>query len=300
MIRMFLKTVAAALFSFSFVMAQTPPAPKDAAPAKQLAFDVISIRQNTSAPVQMGPPIFGPTADGYRLVNAPIVLAILSAYEPQAGNGALFTPDRIVGLPDWATRDRFDIDAKVAQEDMAEWQKPDRQKAMLEAMLQALLLERCKIAVHRDNKDTSVYSLVVGKNGPKFKQTNPADPVPDGVKLPGGAVLVQSRDGMEIHGATMGLLASVLSSMGGPVAMSGSRPVQDKTGLTGKYDIKMTRPDMGPPPGGPGGAGPGGGGQFDPTEMVVSMVDSLGLKLESTKASVETLVIDHIEIPSAN
>ena len=294
------KTVVAALFSLSFAMAQAQSAPKDAAPAKQLAFDVVSIRQNTSPPVQMGPPIFGPTADGYRLVNAPIALAILSAYEPTAGNGALFTPDRLVGLPDWAMRDRYDIDAKVAQEDLPEWQKPSQQKAMLEAMLQALLLERCKIAVHRDNKDTSVYSLVVGKSGPKFKETNPADPVAAGVTLPGGAVLVQSRDGMEIHGATMGLLASVLSSMGGPGPMSGGRPVQDKTGLTGKYDIKMTRPDMGPPTGGPGGAGPGGGGQFDPSEMLFSMVDSLGLKLESTKASVETLVIDHIERPAEN
>jgi uncharacterized protein (TIGR03435 family) len=294
-------TVVAALLSFSFAMAQSPSAPKDAAPAKQLAFDVISIRQNTS-PQQNGMPVFGPTPDGYRMVNQPIVLALLSAYEPSAGNGALFTPDRVVGLPDWAMRDRFDIDAKVAQEDLPEWQKPDRQKAMLQAMLQALLVERCKIVVRRDNKDTSVYSLVVGKNGPKFKPTDPADLVPAGVTLPGGAVLVQSRDGMEIHGATMGLLASVLSSMGGAGPMGGGRPVQDKTGLTGKFDITMKRPEMGPPPpppGGPGGAGPGGGG-FDPAEIMFSMVDSLGLKLESTKSSVETLVIDHIEKPSEN
>jgi uncharacterized protein (TIGR03435 family) len=53
---------------------------------------------------------------------------------------------------------------------------------------------------------------------------------------------------------------------------------------------------MGPPPGGPGG----GPGQFDPTEMVFSMAASLGLKLESAKSSVETLVIDHIEKPSEN
>ena len=93
----------------------------------------------------------------------------------------------------------------------------------------------------------------------------------------------------------MGLLASLLSSMGGAGPGNGGRPIQDKTGLTGKYDFKMTRPEMGPPPG-----GPGGGGQFDPSEMLFSMVDSLGLKLESTKASVETLVIDHMEKPSAN
>jgi uncharacterized protein (TIGR03435 family) len=272
------------------------PAASSAAPAKALAFDVVSIRQNTS-PMgpQMGPPVFGPTADGYRAVNVPLFIALLSAYEPTAGNGALFTPDRIIGLPDWAQQDRYNIEAKVAQEDMAEWQKPSQQKAMLQAMLQALLVERCKIAVHRDNKDTSVYSLVVGKNGPKFKETNPADPVPDGVKLPGGAVLVQSRNGMQIHGATMGLLASLLSSMGGGRPGSGGRPIQDKTGLTGKYDLTLTMPEMGPPPG-----GPGGGGQFDPTEMVFSMAESIGLKLESTKASVETLVVDHIEKPSDN
>ncbi len=93
----------------------------------------------------------------------------------------------------------------------------------------------------------------------------------------------------------MGLLATLLSSMGGGGPGNGGRPIQDKTGLAGKYDITMTRPDMGPPPG-----GPGGGGQFDPTEIVFSMVDSLGLKLESAKSSVETLVIDHFEKPSEN
>jgi uncharacterized protein (TIGR03435 family) len=287
------------LLSAGIAMGQSaapPSAAPSAPPAKVLAFDVVSIRQNASPQNQMGEPVFGATADGYHMVNLPIVFALMSAYEPASGNGALFTPDRFVGLPDWAMRDRYDVVAKVAEEDLPEWQKPARQKAMLQAMLQALLVERCKIAVHRDNKDTSVYSLVVGKNGQKFKETNPADPVPAGVTLPGGAVLVESRNGMEMHGATMGLLASVLSSMGGGRPGSGGRPIQDKTGLTGKYDITITRPDMGPPPGGPGG----GPGQFDPTEMVFSMAASLGLKLESAKSSVETLVIDHIEKPSEN
>jgi uncharacterized protein (TIGR03435 family) len=292
---MFLKTVAAALFSFSFAMAQAPPAPKDAAPAKQLAFDVVSIRQNQSAPNRNGLPVFGPTADGYRIINMPLAIAIITAYEPQAGNGALFDPDTLVGLPDWAKQTRFDLVAKVAEEDLTDWQNPAKQPAMLRDMLQSLLVDRCKLAVHRDMKDTSVYLLVVGKNGPKFKESNPADPVPPGITLPGGAVMAQSGNAMKMYGATMGILTTMLSSMGNL-----GRPIQDKTGLTGRYDIVIQPPDMGPPPGGPGGPGEGASAPPDRTSMVMSVVEGLGLKLESSKGESETLVIDHIEKPSEN
>ena len=79
--------------------------------------------------------------------------------------------------------------------------------------------------------------------------------------------------------------------------MSGTgRVIQDKTGLTGKYDMVIPRPDMGPPP----VAGAGGPSGFDPSEMIFSAVDALGLKLEPSKSLVETLVVDHIEKPSEN
>jgi uncharacterized protein (TIGR03435 family) len=215
----------------------------------------------------------------------PLFMVLLSAYEPAAGNGALFTPDRLVGLPEWAMRDRYDITAKVAEEDLPEWQKPAQQKA--------LLAERCKIAVHRANKETAVYQLVVGKGGPKFKETDAAAEAPKGMTMPGGAVMVPSKDGIEVHGATMGFLATMLSSMSSGGPGGGGRPVQDKTGLTGRYDLKTTRPEMGV------GGGPSGGG-FDPTETMLEMVESLGLKLEPGKAAVETLVVDHMEKPTAD
>ena len=224
--------------------ATSAPTPAAAKPAKPLAFDVVSIRQNQNPPNRMGPPVFGATADGYRMENMPLAFAILSAYEPQGGNGALFMPNDISGLPDWAMQDRFDIVAKVAAEDMAEWQKPAMQKAMLQAMLQAMLADRCKLVVHRVTKDTSVSLLVVGKNGPKFKETNPADPVPAGVTLPSGAVVVQSGNGMKMYNAPIGLLTTMLASMGNL-----GHPIQDKTGLTGRYDILLRSPEMGPAPG---------------------------------------------------
>jgi len=161
-------------------------------------------------------------------------------------------------------------------------------------MLQAMLAERCKLAVHREMKDTSVYFLTVGKGGPKFKEVNPADAAPAGVTLPGGAVLAQSNDGMRMYDTTIGLVTTMLSSMGGMGGLG--RPALDKTGLTGRYDIVIKRQDMMSPPAAPGEAS----APPDPVSMVMSVADSLGLKLEPGKGQMETLVIDHIEKPSEN
>jgi uncharacterized protein (TIGR03435 family) len=274
--------------------APSPQAAALAASARPLAFDVVSIRPNTSAQNQMGPPVFGPTPDGYRMVNMPLAFAIMTAYVPQAGGGALFTPDSFKGLPPWAMQDRFDVVAKVSEEDLPEWQKPAAQTLMLQAMLQAMLAERCKLAVHREMKDTSVYFLTVGKGGPKFKEVNPADAAPAGVTLPGGAVLAQSNDGMRMYDTTIGLVTTMLSEMGGMGGLG--RPVLDKTGLTGRYDIVIKRQDMMPPPPASGDAS----SPPDPASMVMSMADALGLKLEPGKGQMETLVIDHMEKPSEN
>ena len=129
-----------------------------ALPAKAYAFEVISIRPNTT-PMQpmMGPPQFGPTADGYRSTNQSLLIPLLTAYVPQVGGTAFYSPqDQIKGLPDWLMSERYDIDARIADEDRAEWQKPDAQKAMLQSMLQAMLVERCKLTMHREVKETGV------------------------------------------------------------------------------------------------------------------------------------------------
>jgi uncharacterized protein (TIGR03435 family) len=279
--------------------ATSAPTPAAAKPAKPMAFDVVSIRQNLVAPTQRrnGPPQFGPTADGYRMVGGPLLLPIITAYIPQTG-AAAFMPDQIKGLPDWVMRDAYDIDAKVSEEDMAEWQKPASQKTMLPAMMQALLEDRFKLAVHREIKDAPVYLLTVGKGGPKFKESDPTVEHPDGMKLPWGGVLVQSKGAPTLYDTSMASLATLLSSMGGERGTG--RQIQDKTGLTGRYDITIKPPDMGPPP--PPSPGDAGGAALasDPTSMLFTLVEGLGLKLESGKQPVETLVIDHIERPSEN
>jgi bla regulator protein BlaR1 len=270
------------------------------APAKAYAFDVISIRQNISGQqMGMGMPQFGPTADGYRMINMSMGMVIMTAYVPQTAGSAFYSEAQVKGAPDWFDRERYDIEARISDEDRADWQKPEMQKVMLQAMLQAMLAERCKLVVHREVKEVAVNSLVVAKGGPKFKETDPTVEHPGGMKLPWGGVLVptQTKDGMSMsmYGTSMASLASLLSTMGGGMG-GGGRTIVDNTGLKGRYDVVFKFQ------GGGGGEmqNQTAGAASDPGGGVYSMLGDLGLKLESNKAPVETLVIDHMERPSEN
>jgi bla regulator protein BlaR1 len=253
----------------------------DAAGDKALAFDVVSIRQNLSRGVHDD---FGPTADGYRMINRPLFLLVMTAYVPQSDGAALFTPDTLVGLPEWAMGDNYDVEAKVPEADLADWQKPALQPAMLRAMLQAMLADRFKLAVHREMKDVSVYTLVVGKNGPKFKETPPDEAHPGAMAIPGGGGYMSPGDGgqsVHFYDATIATFASLLSGLAG-------RPIEDKTGLTGRYDLTFPKPV------------PASADVADPGPTLSSVLDGLGLKLEAAKGQEETLVVDHVERPSGN
>jgi len=288
MSRMRIAGLAAAWIGLS-AMAAGATAQAVPADAKPMAFDVVSVRENKNPP--NGMPAFGPTPDGYHATGMPMILPLLTAYVPQTGGATFYTESQISGLPDWATRDRYDMDAKVSEADQAEWQKPASQPAMLRAMLQSALADRCKLAVHRNTKEVSVLFLEVGKNGPKFKETDPAEEHPGGITLPFGGIIVPNKDGANLYGASMASLATLLSGMG-----NRGSPIVDKTGLTGKYDLFLKRPEsMGPGP----GAQPGGVSAPDPGSPMLS-VEDLGLKLQAGKSIVETLVIDHMERPSAN
>jgi uncharacterized protein (TIGR03435 family) len=297
------KVLAVGLVCAGMAMGQTASAPAasgaaaTATPAKAYAFEVVSIRQNKTPPQMMrqqtGPPQFGPMPDGYRMTNMSMIVPIITAYVPQVAGSASYTPDQIKGLPDWLMTERYDIDARIGDDDRVEWQKPEAQKAMLQAMLQAMFAERCKLAVHREVKEVGVSSLVVAKGGVKFKETNPAMEHPDGMKLPWGGVMVPNKDAMNFYGTSMASFAATMSMFG-----NGGRPIQDKTGLTGKYDIAMKfTADMASAQNqqqsATAASDPGG-------SMIAPMLNDLGLKLESTKGQVETLVIDHMERPSEN
>jgi hypothetical protein len=233
---------------------------------KPMAFDAASIRKNVDNIGRCSPDQVQATPSGFHMTNCPLNVAVGAAYVPTRGEAlGYLVEDRIVGMPDWLTQERYDIYARIAHSDAEAWRDPARQKEMLRAMMQTLLAERCKLVVHREMKNKPIYALVT---------------------IPGGSgFFVRGQGSIDIYGATTGTLTLLLSGPAG-------RPIVDKTGLTGHYDMHL---DMGQP--GP----PAADGSADPGASIFSVVqEQLGLKLESQKDEVETLVIDHVERPSAN
>jgi len=267
------------------VAAQEPARPAE---SKQWKFAVVSVRRNNSG----GPQHVGvATADRYQMKNLFLGYLLRMAYVPQSGGAAFYSVDQFIGMPAWliGDDDHYDVDAKVDEADLADWQNPAKQPAMLRSMLQAMLEDRLKLVVHRSTREAPVYLLVVGKNGPKFKETNPGELHPGARPMPGGGTLSreQNDDQVTVHyfGVSIAQLAPFVLGDAG-------RPIQDRTGLTGKYDVTIQRPV-------PLAAQPGPASS-DPGPSASSVAEQLGLKLEPAKGQVELLVIDHVERPSPN
>ncbi len=262
---------------------------------KPLAFDVAAIHRNVNNIGYCSPDQIEPTQNGFHMTNCPLLMAVGAAYVPTTGNPLDYlVQQRIVGMPKELSDERYNIDARVSDSDAQAWRDPAQRAAMLHAMMQTLLADRCKLVVHREMREKSVYALVVAKNGSKLKPAARGEVEAirakhsDAVGVPGGnGVFVrgQTNGHIDIYAATTGTLALLLSGPAG-------RPVVDKTGLTGIYDMHL---DMGQP----GMPAADGSTSLGPS-VFSSLQEQLGLKLESQKDRVEYLVIDHIELPSPN
>ena len=224
--------------------------------------------------------------------------------------------------PGWLDSERYDIVAKLPR---------GATKAEFMAMLQNLLAERFKLTLHREKKDLPMYALVVGKNGPKLKESVD-DPAPkEGGPADGPAAtmgkLTMGRDGFPVlPAAAGGRGAMAMTMMNGNARMTANGqtmaglaemlsnqldlPVVDMTGLTGKYDYTlyfapeglagMRLPGGLPPPPPPGEAGGGMPAASAPDaqsnpNLFTALQEQLGLKLEQRKGPVDLLVIDHLE-----
>jgi uncharacterized protein (TIGR03435 family) len=169
--------------------------------------------------------------------------------------------------PDWLNQERFVILAKASV--------PAPEEKILE-MLQTLLVDRFKLAFHRETRETAVYALVVAKNGPRLKDAKDESVS----QISGGVEAV-------FEGVPMGMLANVIGN-------SLDRPVLDETGLKGRYDFTLTwseRKRKGPAP---ESAAP------EAPSIFTSLPAMLGLKLEARRVPMEIFVIDRVERPSEN
>jgi uncharacterized protein (TIGR03435 family) len=264
----------------------------------KVGFEVASVKQNKAdfgsnlsenVSLNAGDD-FTRTGGLFRATNIPLHWYIRFAYKLETMEFGEISDE----LPRWAVIDRYDIEARAAG---------DPTKDQYRLMMQALLADRFKLAVHFETKQMPVWGLVLdkpGKLGPKLRKHLDSVACPDGPHPPmmvdrvdggfpqpcGGLFGVQPKvDGHNADGGrniTMAQIANYFS-LG---EFGAGKPVVDETGLEGNYDfvIEFTR-DRNDPNG--------------PT-FTDALSDQLGLKLVPGARPLETIVVDHIEMPSAN
>jgi uncharacterized protein (TIGR03435 family) len=196
--------------------------------------------------------------------------------------------DLITGLPSWADTAHFDISAKVSDFNPDAFKNLTREQR--ESMLLPMLADRFHVKAHTEVKTLSVFNLVVTKDGPRFKR-NPPPPIdPDDPKKG-----QEGRGNININNDDMTATAVPLSTLAEVLADQLSHTVIDKTGLTGDYDfrLKWTSEDQ--------SNNTADNGTTDrPPDLFTALQEQLGLKLESTKGPVTTLVVDHADQPTPN
>lgn len=243
---------------------------------KNFAFEVISIHplKPNFSPYDKAPAPVGnvePSPSGFSSTMTPGMLIQLA-----------YGTTTVDQMPNWFANWYF-INARVADEDIAAWQKQSNKHELLRLAIQSMLMERFKLLVHERPIQSLEYALVVQKHGVKFKPSVPGAALPQGFSLPSGGVRtldVSGRSILEMHfyNATMADLLNVLEGT------SPEHPVRDATGLTGHYDFTLERdPDNHPE---------------DP--IFTFPVNSLGLQLKQVMTPSVAIVIDHVETPSPN
>lgn len=174
---------------------------------------------------------------------------------------------QIKGGPQWMDEENYEIDAKAA---------PPASIAEIRKMLVALLRDRFKLQMHWTSEKRAAYALIRVQNK-KNLEASKAD-----TRLTGVGAIQVSRQKVVVHGASMRMFASFLTGEMG-------RPVLDQTGLDGGYDFTLPLDETAP-----------GMPSMDESGAIISALKSIGLKLESKKASIPMLVVDRAERPTGN
>ncbi len=232
--------------------------------AKAPAYDIGSIKPNQSG---SGSSHFD--MDNYRFTGTNVSLRSM------LGEVYGVKPDLISGVPRTIDAARFDVTAKIVDPDPKLLENLTREQQR--ALLQPFLVDRFQLKVHNETRQLPVYELVVVKGGPKFKQA---------VAVTGD----KGPSGTSIHNFELTAHAIPMSSLASSLFNPVHRTVIDKTGLSGKYDLTLKwSPEDSP----------------DATNNTAPLIltalrEQLGLKLQPAKGPVETLVVDHVEMPSAD
>jgi uncharacterized protein (TIGR03435 family) len=271
---------------FGFLVAVTMAAAQATVTAGQAAsttekaprYEVASVKENTN-PNPRWNMYF--TADGVHAMDVTLLWALHEAY-------GIYDGELWSGGPTWLNQKRFDIEAKY---DVTQYPNLTREQRM--EMLQQLLADRFKLVVHKEPKEFPLYALVIAKDGPRMEETKPEDLQRSpmyGVMCVGGG----RGATMNLKGCTMKQFANDLSGYG-PTDLG--RRVVDQTGLTGYYTLALHwAPINASNPSAADANAPDAAGP----SIFTAVKEQLGLELKPTKGPIDTMVIDHAEMPTEN
>jgi uncharacterized protein (TIGR03435 family) len=233
-------------------------------------FAVASVRENKTGQRSSS---FGFTADGFSMTNVSLTRLVMFAFR-------LKSSKFISGLPGWADSVRFDIAAKMDEDQVATLKKLPIAEAMEDRyiMLQQMIFERFNFKIHHVQKEFPAYALVVEKGGAKLQEPNG-----------------QNNQHSSTRDGDLFLKASPLNILAASLSNYLDREVVDQTGLTGRYDISLKwapRASLDQPDTATVDYGP---------SIFTAVREQLGLRLVSTHPTeADTIIVDGIEMPSEN
>jgi uncharacterized protein (TIGR03435 family) len=269
---------------------------KPATAASEFKYDVVSIKLHKSGDDRQ----FGSeTIDGFSDTNTDLLSLILDAYGPL---DPAYFPEVVAMIPKSLADKKYDIEAKMDSSEVEAFRKLSQQDRLLarQRMMQALLADRFKMAVHFETREVPVYWLVVSKPG-KLHEAGGACGSPPAKPEPKDDQTMPCGHSTSYPGYLRGQQIPI-EEVARRLSDRVHRAVVDKTGLTGKYDIDLKwSADDAEFPGGvrasdsnfptPDPNGP---------SLFAAIQEQLGLKLVPNKGQAQVLIIDHLEAPSGN
>jgi uncharacterized protein (TIGR03435 family) len=264
---------ALSLFIPCGLFGQAPASP----PAAPTAYTVASIKPNKSSDDRF---MLRPQPGG-GLTTTGVTLKMLIMF---AYGVATY---QISGAPSWVGTERWDIEAKT------EGVQGGLTRDQSNALLRRLIEDRFQLKSRRESKKLPVYALEMVQNRTKTElNTHPGDET-------------QRKPLVNFGFGSAVFTDSSVSGLAGQLTLYLDRPVLDRTGIQGAYDFTLKwspAPNESSPQalGLPPRADPSPPADSSGPSLFTALQEQLGLKLKSTKAPVDILVIDHVQRPSEN
>jgi uncharacterized protein (TIGR03435 family) len=256
-------SIAPAIFLLGFVAAQIPSWAQPATQRTQQTFDVSVIKPSSPDLTMMQT-----TWDPQRLLGRGVSLKGLIQWAYQV------TDAQVAGAAGWIDSKRYDFEAKA---------EGSHTRDELVQMLQSLLAERFKLALHRETKEQQAYVLATGKKTLNLQEAQPGRPASIAMQPgpgPGDSIVLKITG----QSVSMRYLTDYLTNIVG-------RVVVDRTNLTGSFDFQAQE-SWSP--------SPNSDKRTLVTDALLDAMSQLGFNLSSQRIPIEILVVDHAEEPTEN